>query len=44
MAIPIEIKGLDVYGNSSLVINQLLEELGVKKGDLTLYHKHALRL
>jgi len=31
MAIEIGIKDLDVYSDSQLVINQLLEEYGVKK-------------
>ena len=35
------IKDLDVYGESQLVINWLLE---VKKYDLILYHKYALQL
>ena len=38
------IKDLDVYGDSQLVINQLLEEYGVKKEDLFLYHRHALQI
>jgi len=36
------IKNLDVYGDSQLVINQLLEELEVKNDDLIPHHKSAL--
>jgi len=42
MVIKMVIKDLDVYGDSQLVINQLLKEFGVKKDDLIPYHKHAL--
>ena len=42
MATEMEIKDLDVYGDSQLVINQLLEEFEVKKNNLILYHKNAL--
>ena len=38
------IKDLDIYGDSQLVIKQLLEEYEVKKDDLMSYHKYALRL
>jgi len=44
MAIGMGIKDLNIYGNSQLVINQLLEEHEAKKEDLVPYHKHALRL
>jgi len=44
MTIEIGMKDLDVHDDSQLVINQLLEECGVKKDDFILYHKYALRL
>ena len=44
MAIEMRIKDLDIYGDSQLVIRQLLEEYEVKKDDLVLYHKYALQL
>ena len=44
MAIEMAIKDLDVYGDSQLVIKQLLEEYEVKKDDLVSYHKYTLRL
>ena len=44
MAIEMGIKDLDIYGDSQLVIKQLLEEYEVKKDDLVSYHKYALRL
>ena len=44
MATEIGIKDLDIYGDSQLVIKQLLEEYEVKKDDLLPYHKYALRL
>ena len=44
MATEMGIKDLNIYGDSQLVINQLLEEYEVKKEDLVSYHKHALRL
>jgi len=43
MAIEVGIKDLNIYGDSQLVINQLLEEYEVKKEDLAPYHRHALR-
>jgi len=43
MAIEMGIKDLNIYGDSQLVISQLLEEYKVKKEDLIPYHKHALR-
>jgi len=36
------IKDLDVYGNSHLVINQLLEDFKMKKDDLIPHCKNAL--
>jgi len=44
MAIEMGIKDLDIYGDSQLVIKQLLEEYEVKKDDLMSHHKYALRL
>jgi len=44
IAIEMGIKDLDIYGDSQLVIKQLLEEYVVKKDDLVSYHKYALRL
>ena len=44
MAIEMGITNLNIYGNSQLVINQLLDEYKVKKEDLVPYHKQALRL
>jgi len=44
MVIEIGIKNLDVSNDSKLVINQLLEDFGVKKDNLISYHKHALRM
>ena len=44
MATEMGIKDLDIYGDSQLVIKQLLEEYEVKKEDLLSYHKYALRL
>ena len=44
MAIEMGIMDLDVYGDSQLVINQLLEEFKVKKDDLTPHYKNALQL
>jgi len=38
------IKDLDIYGDSQMVINQLLKEFRVKKDYLIQYHKHALWL
>jgi len=42
MAIKMGIKDLNIYGDSQLVINQLLKEYEVKKEDLVPYHKHDL--
>ena len=44
MAIERAIKDLNIYGDSQLVINQLLKEYEFKNEDLILYHRHALRL
>ena len=44
MVIEMGIKDLYVYGDSHLVISQLLKEFGMKKDDIIPYHKHALRL
>ena len=44
MALEMGIKDLNIYGDSQLVINQLLEDYEVKKEDLVPYHRHALRL
>jgi len=38
------IKDLDVYGDSQLVNNQLLEEYEVKKKDLVSYHTNAYQI
>jgi len=44
MAIEMGIRELNIYGDSQLVVNQLLKEYEVKKEDLITYHKHVLRL
>jgi len=44
MAVEIGIRDLDVYGDSQLVINQLLEEYEIKKKDLIPYHTQALQI
>jgi len=44
MAIEMGITDLNVYGDSQLVINQLLDEYEVKKEDLVRYHRQALHL
>jgi len=44
MAIEIGITDLNVYGDSQLVINQLLYQYELKKEDLVPYHRQALRL
>uniref|UniRef100_A0A803MBS0 RNase H type-1 domain-containing protein n=1 Tax=Chenopodium quinoa TaxID=63459 RepID=A0A803MBS0_CHEQI len=43
MVVEMEIQDLDVYGDSQLVISQLLGKYEVKKEDLIPYHKHASR-
>uniref|UniRef100_A0A803KU95 Uncharacterized protein n=1 Tax=Chenopodium quinoa TaxID=63459 RepID=A0A803KU95_CHEQI len=44
MAKGMNIQDLDVYGDSMLVIHQLLDEYEVKKDDLKPYHKYASQL
>jgi len=44
MAIEMGITDLNIYGESQLVINQLLYKYEVKKEDLVPYHKQALPL
>ncbi|XP_074313449.1 uncharacterized protein LOC141648620 [Silene latifolia] len=44
MAIEIGVKDLDIYGDSLLVVNQVLDEFEVKKDDLIPYHQYAIRL
>jgi len=44
MAIEMGITNLNIYGDSQLVINQLLNEYEVKKEDVVPYHKQALCL
>ena len=44
MAINMEITALEVYGNSKLIINQLLTEYKVRKDDLVLYFQLATQL
>ena len=44
MAIEMGITDLNIYGDSQLVINQLLDEYEVKKQDLVPCHRQALRL
>ena len=40
MVIELGIRDLNIYGDSQLVVNQLLEEYDVKKEYLVPYHKH----
>jgi len=42
MVIGMGIKNLDVYGDSQLILNHLLEEFEVKKDDLIPCHQNAL--
>ena len=44
LRLPIEtgIRDLNIYNDSQLVINELLDEYEVKKQDLVPYHKQAL--
>ena len=42
MGIKIGIKDLDIYGDSQLAIEQLLEEYEIKKDDLVSYHKYVI--
>ncbi|KAM1612215.1 hypothetical protein ACFX1Z_000910 [Malus domestica] len=44
MAINMEITALEVYGDSKLIINQLLTEYEVRKDDLVLYFRLATQL
>jgi len=44
MATEMGIKDLDIYGDSQLVIKQLLGKYEVKRDDLLSYHKNALWL
>ena len=44
MAIKMGIRDLNIYGDSQLVINKLIEKYEVKKKDLISYHKHVLQL
>ncbi|XP_074318279.1 uncharacterized protein LOC141655079 [Silene latifolia] len=44
MAIEIGVRDMDIYGDSSLVVNQVLGEYEVKKEDLIPYHQRALQL
>ncbi|CAM8905394.1 unnamed protein product [Rhodiola kirilowii] len=44
MARQISIDKMDIYGDSQLVINQVLDDYEVRKGDLIPYHRHATQL
>ncbi|XP_074298269.1 uncharacterized protein LOC141629111 [Silene latifolia] len=44
MAIEIGVRDMDIYGDSELVVNQVLGEYEVKKEDLIPYHQRALHL
>ncbi|XP_074313536.1 uncharacterized protein LOC141648715 [Silene latifolia] len=44
MAIKIGVKDVDIYGDSLLVVNQVLDEFEVEKDDLIPYHQHAIML
>ncbi|CAL8991156.1 unnamed protein product, partial [Prunus brigantina] len=44
MAVEMKISSLEVYGDSMLVINQLLTHYEVRKDDLILYHQMATKL
>ena len=44
MAVGLGLKDLDIYGDSQLVISQLLGEYEVKKEDLIPHHRHATKL
>ncbi|XP_021843903.1 uncharacterized protein [Spinacia oleracea] len=43
IAVELELKDLDIYGDSQLVISRLLGEYKVKKEDLIPYHRHATK-
>ncbi|XP_074291014.1 uncharacterized protein LOC141617755 [Silene latifolia] len=44
IAIEIGVKDLDIYGDSLLVVNQVLDEFEVKKDDLIPNHQYAIQL
>ncbi|XP_074299474.1 uncharacterized protein LOC141630583 [Silene latifolia] len=44
MAIEIGVRDMEIYGDSKLVVNQVLGEYEVKKEDLIPYHQQALQL
>ncbi|XP_074290302.1 uncharacterized protein LOC141617032 [Silene latifolia] len=44
MAIEIGVRDIDIYGDSKLVVNQVLGEYEVKKEELIPYHQRALQL
>ncbi|XP_074307845.1 uncharacterized protein LOC141642801 [Silene latifolia] len=44
MAIEIGVRDMDIYGDSELVVNQVLGEYEVKKEDMIPYHQRALQL
>ncbi|XP_074283593.1 uncharacterized protein LOC141608135 [Silene latifolia] len=44
MAVEIGVRDMDIYGDSELVVNQVLSEYEVKKEDLISYHQRALQL
>ncbi|XP_074301285.1 uncharacterized protein LOC141632659 [Silene latifolia] len=44
MAIEIGVRDMDIYGDSQLVISQVLDEYEVRKEDLIPYHRQALQL
>ncbi|KAL9689602.1 hypothetical protein QQ045_009989 [Rhodiola kirilowii] len=44
MARQISIDKMDIYGDSQLVINQVLGDYEVRKDDLIPYHRHATQL
>jgi len=44
MAIEMGIKEFDVYGDSQLVIKQLLEEYNVQKDYLITFHRYMMQL
>ncbi|XP_074277875.1 uncharacterized protein LOC141601486 [Silene latifolia] len=44
MAIEVSVRDMDIYGDSQLVISQVLDEYEVRKEDLIPYHRQALQL
>ncbi|XP_074266517.1 uncharacterized protein LOC141589792 [Silene latifolia] len=44
MAIEIGVRDMDIYGDSQLVISQVLDKYEVRKEDLIPYHRQALQL